>query len=310
MHSFFVSTAQRPRSRPIEVGFIQLRRRDPETGRWTRVLGTFAATKLTTPESIAALYGGGVYEVVARCSRNRRITARATLQIPGAPMPLEDSSPPSNQRGSTDEDAGGTATGDVAEGPHGVGCDAGTAPAIGDETPQRRGRKRAQRLQEQLGRGELHATVFRLFAKKASLDRIVRETRLPVEEVRRLWSERAVPLRNEVEIQFDRHTEEMARAAKEDARDRHERWRADREREREAARLAVLQKWLSVREQEIQLEKQRLARREAEPITAPTGEATTAATHRQFMAAMEREDGFGAALNGLVDKLLAGAGGR
>lgn len=309
MHPFFVPTAQRPRSRPIEVGFIQVRRRDPETRRWTRVLGTFAATELTTPESITAHYGGGLYELVARCNRNRRITARATLQIPGPAKPVEDSLPASNQRGSIDEDVPATATGDVAREPHGVDRGA-TVPASDGETPRSRGRGRAQRLQDQLGRGDLHAKVFRLFAKKASMDRIVRETRLPVEEVRRLWSERAVPLRNEVEIQFDRHTEEMARAAKEDARDRHERWRADRQRESEAARLAVLQKWLSVREQEIQLEKQKLARGEAEPTVAPRREATTAATHRQFMAAMEREDGLGAALNGLLEKLLVGAGGR
>jgi len=310
VHPLFVPTAQHPRSRPIEVGFIQVRRRDPETGRWTRVLTTFAATELTASESIAALYGGGLYELVARCNRNRRITGRVKFQIPGAPKPLEDSPLASNQRGSTNEDAETTVTGDGAETPQGVGDNAGAAPTSGGETPQRRGHGRAQRLQEQLGRGELHAKVFRLFAKKASLDRIVRETRLPVEEVRRLWNERAVPLRNEVEIQFDRHTEEMARAAKEDARDRHERWRADREREREAARLAVLQKWLAVREQEIQLEKQRLACREAEPVTAPRGDATTAVAHRQFMAAMEREDGLGTALNGLVDKLLAATGAR
>ena len=309
MHPLFVSTVQHPQRRPIEVGFIQVRRRDPETRRWTRVLSTFAATELTTPEPIAMLYGGGVYELVGRCNRNRRITGRVTLQIPGAPKPLQGPSPASNEQGASDGGPAATGTSNVGEALHRSGDGAETAQAIDVETAQTRARRRAERMQEELRRGEVHAKVFRLFAKKASLDRIVRETRLPVEEVRRLWNERAIPLRSEVEIQFERHTEEVTRAAKEEARDRRERWRADREREREAARLAILQKWLLVREQEIQLEKHRLARGDAEPTTRPTGVATRE-THRQFMAALEREDGLGEALNGLVDKLVASAGGR
>jgi hypothetical protein len=242
MHPLFAH-AQLSTARPPEIGFIQVRRRDLERQRWSRVLGTFPADTLTTTEPIAARYGGGEYELIGRCARNRRITARVKVAVPGPPAPSE--SEPEARHVETRELGTVDAPSD------------GVAQAHPPERAPRRHQTSTEKRREQLELGALHATAFRLFSKKAPLARVVRETRLPLDEVRRLWTEFVTPLKDPAEMDLERHVDEMRRVADKEARDRHERWRADRERDREAARLKLLERWLTLRERQVDLERQR-----------------------------------------------------
>jgi hypothetical protein len=83
------------------------------------------------------------------------------------------------------------------------------------------------------------------------------ETKLPLEEVRRLWLAYITPSKNAAEEELERHAEEMLRVADEEARERQERWRADRERDRERAKMALLERWLRLREREVELQGRR-----------------------------------------------------
>jgi hypothetical protein len=287
MHPLFAH-AQLSTARSPEIGFIQARRRDLERQRWSRVLGTFPADMLRTTEPIATRYGGGEYELIGRCARNRRITARVKVVIVGPPIPLsdtEDRDAETRERGSEDappDDPG---------------------PAHPPEAAPRRRQTSAEKRRQQLELGALHAKAFQLFSKKAPLARVVRETRLPLEEVRRLWTEFVTPLKNPAEMDLERHVDEMRRVADEEARDRRERWRADRERDREAARLKLLDRWLTLRERQVEIERPHMMRaaiaRAGEPL-APAqnrfaikqqADALDAALDRLLAAFLAREDG-------------------
>jgi hypothetical protein len=96
-----------------------------------------------------------------------------------------------------------------------------------------------------------------LFSKKTPLPRVVCETKLPLEEVRRLWLAYITPAKNAAEEELERQAEDMLRVADEEARERQERWLADRERDRERAKLALLERWLRLREREVELQGRR-----------------------------------------------------
>jgi hypothetical protein len=81
MHPLFADDAQT--AKPLDIGFIQIRRRDLKRGGWTPLLRTFRADELTTIGTIAGFFGGGDYELIGRCKRNRRITARVKVWVPG-----------------------------------------------------------------------------------------------------------------------------------------------------------------------------------------------------------------------------------
>jgi hypothetical protein len=245
MHPLFAH-AQTSSAQPLDIGFIQIRRRDLQRGGWTPVLRAFRADELTTIGTIASLFGGGDYELIGRCKRNRRITARVKVWVPGSAKASGEVEP-------TPPSSATTGNG------HDRVEDDGGAPA--DErsdngTPRRR-RSRAERLQEQMEMGALHAKAFRLFSKKAPLPRVVCETKLPLEEVRRLWLAYITPAKNAAEEQLERQAEDMLRVADEEARERQERWLADRERDRERAKLALLERWLRLREREVELQGRR-----------------------------------------------------
>ena len=206
------------------------------------VLRAFRADELTTIGTIASLFGGGDYELIGRCKRNRRITARVKVWVPGIAKASGEVEPTPPSPATTENGP------DTAEGDSGPPRD----ERPGNATPRRR-RSRAERLQEQLERGALHAKAFRLFSKKTPLPRVVCETKLPLEEVRRLWLAYITPPKNAAEEELERQAEEMLRVADEEARERQERWLADRERDRERAKLALLERWLRLREREVEL---------------------------------------------------------
>jgi hypothetical protein len=248
MHPLFAH-AQTSSAQPLDIGFIQVRRRDLQRGGWTPVLRAFRADELTTIGTIASLFGGGDYELIGRCKRNHRITARVKVWVPGIAKASAEVEPtaPSSARAENGSDK--------AEGDSGSPCD----EQAGNATPRRR-RTHAEMLQEQLERGALHAMAFRLFSKKAPLPRVVCETKLPLEEVRRLWLAYITPPKSAGEEELERQAEEMLRVADEEARERRERLRADRERDRERAKLALLERWLRLREREVELQGNRPVR--------------------------------------------------
>lgn len=254
------------------------------------MLATFPADTLMTAEPIAARYGGGEYELIGRCARNRRITARVKVAVVGPPVSPD--SEPEARHGET----------------YGLGSDAAppdhTTPAHPPERAPRRRQTSAEKRREQLELGALHAKAFRLFSKKAPLARIVRETRLPLSEVRRLWKEFVTPLKEPAEMELERHVDEMRRVADEEARNRYERWRTDRERDRETARLKMLDRWLTLREREVEFERQRAThganvRAEAPPVLA-----------ENRLATKQQTDALDAALERLLAAFLTRAGGR
>jgi hypothetical protein len=244
MHPLFAHDAQTSSTQPLDIGFIQVRRRDLQRGGWTPVLRTFRADELTTIGPIAGLFGGGDYELIGRCKRNRRITARVKVWVPGTAKASDEVEPTPRSTATTG--------GDQSE------CDIRPAAEdrAGNATPRRR-RSHAEMLQAQLERGALHAKAFRLFSKKTPLPRVVCETKLPLEEVRRLWLAYITPSKNAAEEELERQAEEMVRVADEEARERQERWRANRERDRERARMALLERWLRLREREVELQGRR-----------------------------------------------------
>jgi hypothetical protein len=245
MHPLFAH-ARTSSAQPLDIGFIQIRRRDLQRGGWTPVLRAFRADELTTIGAIASLLGGGDYELIGRCKRNRRITARVKVWVPGIAKAsgeveptLLSSARTERERDQSEEDSGPP-----------------RAELPDNETPRRR-RSRAQRLQEQVEVGALHAKAFRLFSKKTPLPRVVCETKLPLEEVRRLWLAYITPSKSAADEELERQAEDMLRVADEEARERQERWLADRERDRERAKLALLERWLRLREREIELQGRR-----------------------------------------------------
>jgi len=252
MHPLFahapISSAQ-----PLDIGFIQIRRRDLQRGGWTPVLRTFRGDELTTIGTIASFFGGGDYELIGRCKRNRRITARVKVWVPGIAKASGEVEPTPPSSATTENER------DPSEGDRGSPRD-----ELPDNATPRRRRSRAERLQEQLAVGALHAKAFRLFSKKTPLPRVVCETKLPLEEVRRLWLAYITPAKNAAEEDLDRQAEDMLRVADEEARERQERWLADRERDRERAKLALLERWLRLREREVELQGRR-------PLSGQTG---------------------------------------
>src|ERR1700733_1305607 len=239
MHPLFAH-AQTSSAQPLDIGFIQIRRRDLQRGGWTPVLRSFRGDELTNIGTIASLFGGGDYELIGRCKRNRRITARVKVWVPGiakASGELEPTLPSSATTGNGPEQS------ETESGPPRDG--------LPDNATPRRRRSRAERLQEQMEVGALHAKAFRLFSKKTPLPRVVCETKLPLEEVRRLWLAYITPTKSAAEEELERQAEDMLRVADEEARERQERWLADRERDRERAKLALLERWLRLREREI-----------------------------------------------------------
>ena len=247
MHPLFAD-AQTPSTESLDIGFIQVRRRDLQRGGWTPVLRAFRADELTTIGMIASLFGGGDYELIGRCKRDRRITARVKVWVPGiskASAELEPTAPCSATTGNG----------------HDWVEDDGGAPR--DERPDngtpRRRRSRAERLQEQMETGALHAKAFRLFSKKTPLPRVVCETKLPLEEVRRLWLAYITPAKDAAEEELERQAEDMVRVADEEARELAKKGeaQADRERDRERAKLALLERWLRLREREVALQGRR-----------------------------------------------------
>lgn len=246
MHPLFAHDAHTSRAQPPDIGFIQVRRRDLQRGGWTPVLRTFRGDELTTIGTIASFFGGGDYELIGRCKRNRRITARMKVWVPGIAKASGDVEPTPPFSATTENGR------DQSEGDSGTPRD-----ELPDNAIPRRRRSRAERLQEQLEAGALHAKAFRLFSKKTPLPRVVCETKLPLEEVRRLWLAYITPTKNAAEEELERQAEEMLRVADEEARERQERLRADRERDRERAKLALLERWLRLREREVDLQGRR-----------------------------------------------------
>jgi hypothetical protein len=245
MHPLFAH-AQPSSAQPRDIGFIQIRRRDLQRGGWTPVLRAFRADELTTIGTIASLFGGGDYELIGRCKRNRRITARVKVWVPGIAKASDDVGPTPPSSATTENGR------DKAE--------ADSSPPrderAGNATPRRR-RTHAEMQQEQMERGALHAKAFRLFSKNTPLPRVVCETKLPLEEVRRLWLAYITPAKNAAEEELERQAEDMVRVADEESRERQERWLADRERDRERAKLALLERWLRLREREVELQGRR-----------------------------------------------------
>ena len=244
MHPLFAH-AWTSSAQPLDIGFIQVRRRDLQRGGWTPVLRAFRAHELTTIGTIASFFGGGDYELIGRCKRNRRITARVKVWVPGSAKASGEVKPTPPSSVTTENER------DQSEG------DSGSPREEPPNNAPRRRRSRAERLQEQLEVGALHAKAFRLFSKKTPLPRVVCETKLPLEEVRRLWLAYITPSKNAAEEELERHAEEMLRVADEEARERQERWRADRERDRERAKMALLERWLRLREREVELQGRR-----------------------------------------------------
>jgi hypothetical protein len=244
MHPLFSHGAQTLSTKTLDIGFIQVRRRDLQRGGWTPVLQTFRADELTTIGAIADLFGGGDYELIGRCRRNRRIASRVKVWVAGVAKAIGEVEPTPLAATEDGHDKSGDGSGPARD------------ARQGHEALRRR-RSRAERLQEQLERGSLHAKAFRLFSKKTPLPRVVCETKLPLEEVRRLWLAYITPPKNAADEELERHAEQMLRMANEEERERQERWRADRERDRERARLVLLERWLRLREREVELQGRR-----------------------------------------------------
>jgi hypothetical protein len=246
MHPLFAHDAQTSTEQRLDIGFIQIRRRDLQRAGWTPVLRTFRADELTTIGTIASFFGGGDYELIGRCKRNRRITARVKVWVPGIAKASGEvePTPPSSATTENERDQSGGDSGSPQD-------------ELPDNATPRRRRSRAERLREQLEVGALHAKVFRLFSKKTPLPRVVCETQLPLEEVRRLWLAYITPSKNAAEEELERQAEDMLRVADQEARERQERWLADRERDRERAKLALLERWLRLREREVELQGRR-----------------------------------------------------
>lgn len=136
------------RSEPPEIGFIQVRRRDADG--WKRAPETFPAAELADKKVLAERFGGGEYELVARCTRNHRITSRARMTLPGEPKPLGELSPP--------------------------------APTAARSARSRRPMHSAH-LVALFEEGRLQARVFRMFQRDCAVGDIVRVTKLPIEEI-------------------------------------------------------------------------------------------------------------------------------
>jgi hypothetical protein len=230
-HPLFAA-ASRSSKRP-EIGFVQVRRR--EQGQWKRAPETFAAADLADRKALEERFGGGEYELVARCERNHRITTRARVSIPGEPKPLGES-----------EDV---------DGPE----------------PRRTRRPIASaRLIALFEEGRLQARVFRMFERGCDVSEIVRVTKLPIEEVRRLWNERRKPLDTEISNAADAYQREAdvfdeRRVARE--RMETERKRVELAHERERKRLELVERALKLRERELEL-----ARTRALPEMDPANE--------------------------------------
>ncbi len=261
MHPLFAHDAHASSAQPLDIGFIQIRRRDLQRGGWTPVLRAFRADELTTIGTIASLFGGGDYELIGRCKRNRRITARVKVWVPGISKASDEVEPPPPSSTTTGNGH------DRVDGDGGPPRD--ERPDNG--TPRRR-RSRAERLQEQMAIGALHAKAFRLFSKKIPLPRVVCETKLPLEEVRRLWLAYITPGKSAAEEELERQAEDMLRVADEEARERQERWLADRERDRERAKLALLERWLRLREREVELQGRRSSFGQNAPNQPPSSD--------------------------------------
>lgn len=220
----FAAAAASPK-RP-EIGFVQVRRREGRT--WKRAPETFPASDLPDREALAARFGGGEYELVARCSRNHRITSRARVSIPGDPKPLGDQE-------------------DTAE--------ASSAKRV---RPGRRAYP--THMLALLEHGRLQSRVFRMFERGCNVSEIVRATKLPVEEVRRLWSERDGPLETSADRELAHETRrmegeyaQMEERRLTQAKLELERRRTDLLHEREKKRLELVERVLKLRERELDL---------------------------------------------------------
>jgi hypothetical protein len=220
-------SAERSSKRP-EIGFVQVRRR--EGGTWKRAPETFPASELTNREALEERFGGGDYELVARCSRNHRITTRARVTVAGEPKPLGEALPPPAAR----ERA---------------------ARRASSGSPSRSSRHvHSAHLIELFEQGRLQARVFRMFERGCDVSEIVRATKLPVEEIHRLWSERSKPLEDTLlkateDIYGATNAAEEQRLAR--ARIELERTRADRVHEREQKKLELVARALEIREREL-----------------------------------------------------------
>jgi hypothetical protein len=235
-HPLFASAAARHPDAPPDVGFIQVRRRVGD--RWERLPGTFAASELLSAEALEKLFGGGAYELIGRCPRNRRIAARVRLEIEGSPKP------PSN----TDS----------------VPAD-GAESAMEADAPNRRKQARQRvatdgRLRALRERGKVQARAFRMFENGESDGRIARRIGLPIEEIRRLRREYERPP-GSPELRELEHGFALAqRATERTVCDRRARERDQRTHELELQRLKLAERVVALRERELQLA-ERLAER-------------------------------------------------
>ena len=224
VQSLFPS-AERSSKRP-EIGFVQVRRR--EGGTWKRAPETFPASELTNREALEERFGGGDYELVARCSRNHRITARARVTVAGEPKPLGEAlTTPTGRERAERRASSGSRTSRHVHSAH---------------------------LIELFEQGRLQARVFRMFERGCDVSEIVRATKLPVEEIHRLWSERSKPLEDTLlkateDIYGATNAAEEQRLAR--ARLELERTRADRVHEREQKKLELVARALEIREREL-----------------------------------------------------------
>lgn len=76
---------------PIEVGWIHVTRFEGGGQKWAPRL--FAGTELDSLETLAELFGGGTYELIARTHDRRSITGRRRYALPGAMRPLTGEEP-------------------------------------------------------------------------------------------------------------------------------------------------------------------------------------------------------------------------
>jgi hypothetical protein len=204
-----------------EVGFIQVRRREPEG--WKRAAKTFPAGELRDARALKECFGGGTYELIARSANNRRITARARLQVPGDPKPLGEAPASSTVRHAKPEQRTHFSNGAQA------------------------------RLLALFERGKLQARVFRMFDRGAEVPEIVRMTKMPSDEIRRLWEEYSTPLGYAPARDLEHPVDETERRAHEHVRELHERERLSRADEREKRRLDLAERLIKLREEEIKL---------------------------------------------------------
>jgi hypothetical protein len=218
-HSLF-PVRRAARSTP-EVGFIQVRRR--ESDGWKRAAKTFPAGELRDARALKECFGGGTYELIARSANNRRITARARLEVPGDPKPLGEAPASSTVRHAKPEGRAHPSNG-----------------ALG-------------RFLALFERGKLQARVFRMFERDAEVAEIVRATKLPADEVRRLWVEYTTPLGYAPARDLEHPVDETERRANEHVRELHERERLSRADEREKRKLDLAERLIRLREEEIKL---------------------------------------------------------